>query len=251
MKSYKSINKVVIPNVYIYAFDKIDGSNIRAEWSRKKKFNKFGTRTRLVDNSDPIFGKVPELVKNGFEKELSDIFIKNRLDNVTCYFEFYGDSSKFGVHRMDEEHKLSLIDVNLYKKGFINPKDFVEWFVDVETAKMLYHGKADMNFVELVRTSSLNGMGREGVVCKTGSINPEMFKIKTDLWMNELRTYCKEDVMLFEKLSQGEKDMKIDLCDEDISNLKDCLERTKHMWQYPVVTCGYSQYNILQRNMRR
>lgn len=32
------------PEIYIYAFDKLDGSNIRFEWSRKRGFYKFGTR---------------------------------------------------------------------------------------------------------------------------------------------------------------------------------------------------------------
>jgi hypothetical protein len=36
MKAYRSIDKRIIPNIFIYAFDKLDGSNIRVEWSRKK-----------------------------------------------------------------------------------------------------------------------------------------------------------------------------------------------------------------------
>jgi hypothetical protein len=43
MKTYPSISRDIVGQP-IYAFDKLDGSNIRAEWSKKNGFHKFGSR---------------------------------------------------------------------------------------------------------------------------------------------------------------------------------------------------------------
>ncbi len=43
MKTYQSIEHTVSHDIPVIVFDKLDGSNIRAEWNRKqKKFYKFG-----------------------------------------------------------------------------------------------------------------------------------------------------------------------------------------------------------------
>ena len=52
MKQYPSISHD-IRSVQAYAFDKLDGSNIRAEWHPKKGFWKFGSRTRLLGTDQP------------------------------------------------------------------------------------------------------------------------------------------------------------------------------------------------------
>ena len=51
MKEYPSIPYRIHGDLDIIAFGKYDGSNIRAEWSQKKGFYKFGTRKRLLDES--------------------------------------------------------------------------------------------------------------------------------------------------------------------------------------------------------
>ena len=38
----------------------------------------------------------------------------------------------------------------------------------------------------------------------------------------------------------------IDLCEEDIMNLKHCLERTKEMWEYPVDLWVYTVQHIIK-----
>jgi len=45
MKSYPSIPGKHTNGIPLTVFDKLDGSNIRAEWSKKRGFYKFGTRT--------------------------------------------------------------------------------------------------------------------------------------------------------------------------------------------------------------
>jgi hypothetical protein len=62
MKEYPSIpsaaDLLARSNDYLgrpfVAFDKLDGSNIRAEWDRKKGWHRFGSRRRLLDASEPL-----------------------------------------------------------------------------------------------------------------------------------------------------------------------------------------------------
>jgi len=41
-------------NEQCYAFNKIDGSNFRAEWSKKRGWYKFGTRNTMINSMDII-----------------------------------------------------------------------------------------------------------------------------------------------------------------------------------------------------
>ena len=43
MKGYPSIPREVQHSLNVYAFDKLDGSQIRAEWTQKNGFFKFGS----------------------------------------------------------------------------------------------------------------------------------------------------------------------------------------------------------------
>jgi len=88
MKEYPSISKEIRNGEKIYAFDKLDGQNIRGEWNRKQKFYKFGSRTQLIGIEDESWKEAIEIIKAKYEKDLNDIFIKNRWDRVICFFEF-------------------------------------------------------------------------------------------------------------------------------------------------------------------
>lgn len=200
MKQYPSITNQVVPNLFVCAFDKLDGSNIRAEWHKKKGFWKFGTKTRLVDASDPIFGQAPELIRSKYEQALSDKFKEERQENTICFFEFFGANSEFGIH-VDEPHDVVLIDVNLYKKGIMSPKEFLRWFGHLHIPNLVYSGFAHYDFVQNVRAGTLHGITHEGVVCKTGQLNPKMFKIKTNAWLEKLRVFCHGDEEMFKKLA--------------------------------------------------
>src|SRR5690348_2974395 len=116
MKQYPTISKQT-QNVPIYAFDKIDGSNIRAEWDRKKGFCKFGSRHQLIDNTHLFLGEAPDLVRQKYEKQLTDVFKKERFESAVCFFEFSGPSSFAGTHNKEEKHDVVLFDIDVYKKG--------------------------------------------------------------------------------------------------------------------------------------
>jgi hypothetical protein len=203
MKTYPTISRDIIKGKPFYCFDKLDGSNIRAEWDRKKFFWKFGTRHRLLDETDQILGKSINLIKSHYEKNLHDIFIKERQTNVVCFFEFFGENSFAGNHNETDDHKVLLIDVSFYKKGILDPREFIKLFSNVETANLLYNGNVNEPFILDVKNGSLKDMTFEGVVCKSILSNkkpPVMFKIKNNAWIQKLKTFCNGNEILFNEL---------------------------------------------------
>ena len=196
MKHYPSIPSEVRPGEYIYAFDKIDGSNIRSEWSKKQGCYKFGSRNRLLGEDQPIIYKAKELILK-YEDEIGKLCKDQKWESIILFWEFAGPNSAFGNHIEDDEHKVWLIDANPYKKGILPPKDFISLFGDFNPAPCLYQGYCDNDFVQSVRNSSLEGMGSEGVVCKTAKL---MFKIKADSWYARLKEHCGDNEKLFEQL---------------------------------------------------
>lgn len=204
MKSYPSITKDIRQGIYIYAFDKLDGSNIRAEWNIKKVFHKFGSRTQLIDRTHFPLGKAIDLIINKYQEDLSRIFVHQRWTDVLCFFEFYGPNSFAGTHA-NEDQTVTLIDINPYKEGIIEPSYFIKYFGHLDIPKVLYEGKVSSILFDQVKKSTLPGMTLEGVVCKGASDNkakmPVMFKIKSQAWLDKLKNYCKDDINLLNKLS--------------------------------------------------
>ena len=204
MKQYPSITKQT-QNIYVYAFDKLDGSNIRAEWDRKKGFCKFGSRHQLIDNTHLFLGKAPEMIRAKYEKELTDVFKKERFEKVVCFFEFFGPSSFAGVHVDEEPHDVVLFDVDVFKKGLIAPREFIKTVGHLDIPKVVYQGNLNSEFVEDVRQGKLNNVTFEGVVCKSNETDkyghPIMFKVKSEAWLTKLRNFCKDDEKLFEQLA--------------------------------------------------
>jgi hypothetical protein len=205
MKSYPSITKEIRHDIYIYAFDKLDGSNIRAEWNPKKGFYKFGTRTQLIDEHEKPFGRAISLIKSKFEDNLSMVFKEQKYKSAICFFEFWGEESFAGTHNFDKPMSLSLIDVAPYNEGILMPAQFIKLYGHLDIPKVLYEGHVSEELFDRVKQSSLKGMTFEGVVCKGKDNNnakmPVMFKIKSKAWLDKLREYCKGDENLFNRLA--------------------------------------------------
>lgn len=187
----------------IIAFDKIDGSNIRVEWTRKGGFAKFGARRRLLDVNEEPLGEAIPLFMDSYSEDLERIFRKERYEKVTAFFEFAGANSFAGKHE-DEEHIVTLFDVQVFKKGMMLPREFVKTFGDtVRIPTILYEGNANVPFVESVRDGSLEGMTFEGVVCK-GALDkrnrPVRFKVKNQAWLDRLKEKYGHDPALYESL---------------------------------------------------
>lgn len=202
MKQYPTVSRQINREKNIFAFDKLDGSNIRAEWGRKRGFHKFGSRKGLIDSVHWL-GESIHIIKSKYEESLDKVFRKERYERALCFFEFYGEHSFAGNHE-DEKHTVVLLDVNPYKKGILGPKDFLDLFGHLDIPKLLYTGKANKEFEELIRTGKLPYMTFEGVVCKGKPDRkaglPTMFKIKNSAWLEKLKNFCREDEKLFNSL---------------------------------------------------
>lgn len=201
MKEYPSISTLIQMGLPIYAFDKIDGSNIRAEWSKKLGFYKFGSRKRLLGEDQPIIFKAQSRILEQ-EDTIAKICEKNRWERIILFYEFAGQNSSFGNHVDTDDHKVWLIDANPYKRGILPPKEFLDHFGDVQHAPLLYRGNCNNTLLDSVKNGTLEGLGPEGVVCKTkGKGNTIlMFKIKREDWYQRLREHCAGDDKLFEIL---------------------------------------------------
>jgi hypothetical protein len=188
MKKYPTISKE-IRSEQVYVFDKLDGSNIRVEWSKKRGFYKFGTRKRLMDENDPQFGKAVELFTEKFSEPLEKVFRDQRQQKALAFFEFHGPNSFAGFHEDDDEHTVTLLDVS-YQKGLLEPRDFLKAFGHLDIPALLHYGKVNSELIEAVRNGNLEGMTFEGVVAKGKYERPGlplMFKIKNQAWLDKVK----------------------------------------------------------------
>jgi hypothetical protein len=190
---------------YVWFFDKLDGSNVRAEWRRKGGWTKFGKRHGLIDMSNQWLTEAEELIRTQ-HPHLPEVFAEQRWERATAFFEFHGPGSFAGNHA-DEPHRVTLLDVVQYKRGRVPPAEFVKLFEESDRPAVLWRGillGAD-GVMEEVRDGTLEGMTFEGVVVKTGAFDrksggPLMWKIKNRAWLEKLRGFCGDDEKKFEAL---------------------------------------------------
>jgi len=182
-----------------YVFDKLDGSNLRFEWSKKKGWHKFGTRTRLFDQRDWQFGRAIPIFQRTLAEGLATIFHAQRWEQCIVFAEHWGPSSFAGNHHEpgtntpldpDEAMRLDLVDVAPYKQGIVGPAEFVRLFGDLPSAKLLGRFNWTRGFVERVRCGEIEGATFEGVVGKTGNGRTHdlvMSKAKTQAWLDKVK----------------------------------------------------------------
>jgi hypothetical protein len=194
VKTYPSIAYANESHLPIIAFDKLDGSNIRAEWTSKKGWHKFGTRNRLVDETDPIFGRAPGLVQEKYGESLAQRLRDADIDRAMCFFELWGPSSFAGMHQPTEQLTVTLFDIAPFAQGILEPARFLKLVDGLDHARVLYEGTVTPEFIESVRAGTLPGMTFEGVVCKAKNDKrtkaPFMFKQKSRAWLDKLDAYC-------------------------------------------------------------
>jgi len=206
MKSYPKIehyNKGPF-GLSCYAFYKYDGSNFRAEWSRKRGWYKYGTRNVMVDKNTPMFGDAIDIFLNKYGEDLDDVFRKEykRVDSFVVFGEFFGDHSFAGKHVDEDKKDIILFDVNQFKRGFLPPNEFVNNFGHLDIPKIVYKGIYDEELVDRIKSNQLNL--EEGVICK-GTIKTKsegeivwMTKIKTIEWINKVKLLYGEKALLEE-----------------------------------------------------
>lgn len=205
MKSYHTIQRYNEEHLgkTVFSFEKLDGSNFRAEWSRKlsKKsnftmgFSKFGTRNQMIHQNSP-FVEAVGIFENKYAEDLDKVFREDKtfrgIDRITVYGEFLGSLSFAGRHNWEESHDVIMFDLFLFKKGYLPPADFVKVFSSFDIPILEYTGPLTLEYIERVE----NGDG-EGRVYK-GTENGKVFmgKIKTKQWLHKVRELYGEKEML-------------------------------------------------------
>jgi len=210
MKQYLEIqgpNKA--PREHCLAFYKYDGSNIRAEWSSKRGWYKFGSRKVLMDRTHPL-GDAIDIFLNTYGDDLEKVFRKNKMfrncQNVTVFGEYFGQNSFAGWHDDKDEKEIVLFDVSIHKQGIMPPATFVKMFGHLKIPEIIYEGKFNESFIQAVKDNKF-GLN-EGVVVK-GLLpkgrpphNLWMAKVKTREWIDRLKKEYRENPDKFKNVWQ-------------------------------------------------
>ncbi len=207
MKSYPHIeywNKVKFGST-VWGFDKLDGSNIRCEYSKKRGFYKFGTKKQIIDETHPQFGHAITLFLEKYNEGLSRIFTDNKeyrnIQSFVVFSEFFGEQSFAGYHEPGDKMDIVLFDVNMYKKGWVKPKDFIKDFENLGIPKLLYHGNYNKRLIKDVKEGlydTKEGLIIKGVRKTKGNDIVFMSKIKTQWWLDKIKNKFGEKYLLKE-----------------------------------------------------
>lgn len=177
-------------------FEKLDGQNFCIEYTKKRGFYKFGSRTQMVDETDLQLGKAVILFKEKYIADLERVFRDNKLEG-TIFAEYWGDNSLGGIHDPNDEMKISYFDFSP-RGGIVASSLFRKLFENkVPTAKYLGTYNWTPGFVARVRAGELGSF--EGVVGKENSNNPYMAKAKTQAWLDAVKLRYGEKIA--EKIS--------------------------------------------------
>jgi hypothetical protein len=143
------------------------------------------------------------LILDGYGDSLARTFTDNpalsRPQQATVYFEFLGPHSFAGLHDpadlgvpANEPFRVVLIDVNLYKRGFVSADEFIEWFDSLGIPRVVQRGVLSRDFIEDVRADKFGTP--EGVLCKGGEGHGRwMAKIKTEAYLRRLKEFFQTD----------------------------------------------------------
>lgn len=158
------------------------------EWTRKRGWNKFGTRTRLFDESDPDFGKAIRIFRCEWEDSLTRVAMKARWNHLIVFMEFHGEKSFAGKHDPEDRKTLTLFDACPEKKGILGPREFLDTFDGLKIPKFFGIYRWTRGFVDRVRAGQEPaGMTFEGVVGKAGTRHDlVMGKAKTQAWIDKV-----------------------------------------------------------------
>ena len=184
-----------------YAFDKIDGSNIRCEWNRKRGWYKFGTRKTMIGDESHDFYDAKEIFMEKYSDSLSRIFRDRKeyrnSESFVVFLEYFGETSFAGFHTESDKKDMILFDVSQYKRGIIPPKEFIKNFENTHIPDIIFTGQLTEKFIQDVQSNRF-GL-KEGVMIK-GTEDKTIWikKIKTFEWLQKVKNkygekFIKED----------------------------------------------------------
>ena len=205
MKTYDKIeywNRQIFGKDCI-AFDKIDGTNMRFEYSHKRGFYKFGTRSVMIDRSDDIFGSGIDIFLNKYADDLNKVFRTKyrKVESFVVFAEFLGENSFAGQHLEGDKKDVIMFDINKYKRGIISPYEFLDNFGHLDIPKIIYKGKYTIDLVNNVKKNIYNlseGVIVKGLVKTKSKEETWMVKIKTDSWIKRVKEKFGEKYLLEE-----------------------------------------------------
>lgn len=219
MKHYDSIPRVqddgTLKGEIVWGFNKLDGQNFCEMYHPKTiKFGPYGSRTTTVDETSDQFGDTVRWIKNSNYEEILNRIVRNNrgkkgifngIDEITFFFEWYGENSFAGRHQEGDEMHLALIDVFLKKKGYMEPKDYYELFngSGVELPELIYTGPLTAEIISDIQNNDWTKPDakyptvKEGVVFKRstmmkGQRRPSV-KVKTKWWLDKLHSMYSEE----------------------------------------------------------
>lgn len=225
MKHYDSIPRVqddgTLKSEIVWGFNKLDGQNFCVTYHPKTaKFGPYGSRTTMVDETSDQFGDTVRWLKNSQYEEILNNIVRTRrgkkdifngIEEITFFFEWYGEHSFAGRHQEGDEMHLALIDVFLKKKGYMEPKDYYDLFNNsgVELPELIYTGPLTAEIIEKIQNNDWTSENpefpnvKEGVVFKRstmmkGQRRPSV-KVKTKWWIDKLHSmYSEEECKILE-----------------------------------------------------
>lgn len=197
MKQYPSITGSSGQSFFefkAHVFDKLDGSNLRMEWNKKKGWYKYGTRHRLFDQTDPIFGPAILLFNNTLANSLEKIIQNQKWKSCVVFCEFWGANSFAGLHFPEDTKHLTLFDISPFNDPMLGPKIFLKLFGHLEIPKYLGYVNWTREFVKNVRNGLVEGITFEGVVGKNKDGKKAlMAKAKTQAWIDKVKLKYSQD----------------------------------------------------------
>ena len=169
----------------VHVFDKLDGSNLRFEWSRENGWHRFGSRNRVLDESHEVFGGAMALFTGSLAEPIERVARDHGWTALVAFTEFWGPGSLAGQHDPATAKQLTLFDVAPYRHGFIGPLRFLELFDGCQMPSYLGEHTWDDALIEAVRRGELAGVTFEGVVGKAGDRHQRVaVKAKTQAWVD-------------------------------------------------------------------
>lgn len=184
MKKYPSIRQARKP-FPAYIFDKLDGSNLRFSWDNRQGWYEYATRTRNLPIDHKLYKVGYEYFANVYADAIENTAKKKGWKRLDAFCEFYGDNSFAGRHDLNEQQKVTLIDLAPNTAGFLNPQEFLDLFSSLPLPA--YLGKVEWNveYAEKVRQGLIEGISFEGVVAKHVT-KQRMAKAKTQAWIDRV-----------------------------------------------------------------
>ena len=112
----------------------MDGQNFCVTFNcRKKTYEPYGSRNITVDKDSDHLGPAiiwfdnsnyKEMLFNLWKENSGKKKVFNGVEEITYFFEWYGDKSFADKHVEGDTLRLALIDVFIKKKGYMESKDY-------------------------------------------------------------------------------------------------------------------------------